>query len=101
MIINNRHLSHFYFCMKNKGYKHLIRLYVVFFKTFHLYCTRVSPENGQVGCLHQHVHQRIHHFCVKNDGVHHFSKLFVIGDAKTGFGNTGVGLRRERKKKYS
>lgn len=54
----------------------------------------VSPENGQVGRLHQHLHQRVHHLCVEDDGVHHLTELLVIGDTETGFRDAGVGLQR-------
>lgn len=57
---------------------------------------RVSPEDGQVRGLHQHLHQRVHHLGVEDDGVHHFAEFLVVGDAETGFRDAGVSLRRGR-----
>lgn len=59
----------------------------------------VSPENGEVGCLHQHIHQRIYHLCVEDDGIHHFTKLLVISYTKAGFRDAGVGLQEGKHNK--
>lgn len=56
-------------------------------------CVCVSPENGQVWRLHQHLHQRVHHLCVEDDGVHHLPQLLVVGDTQTGFRDACVGLK--------
>lgn len=50
------------------------------------------PEDRQVRCLHQHLHQGIHHLCVEDDGVHHFTQLLVVRYTEACLRNASVSL---------
>ena len=58
------------------------------------------PEYGEVRCLHQHLHQGIHHLGVEYNGIHHLAQLTVVCDAQRSLGHTGIGLTKGETRHY-